>query len=254
MAATRILIVNADDFGLSHGINQGIITAHTKGIVTSASLMTRWPAAREAADLARRHPKLSVGLHLDLCEWVFDGNEWKERYSVVPLLDAHAVANEIRRQLDSFRSLLGRDPSHLDSHQHVHRTEPVRSALRKEGFRLGIPVRGEIPGIHYCGRFYGQSDKGESFPDFLTSDSLVGILRDLPEGITELCCHPSAAQDMDSAYAPERVIELDTLCATQVRDSLHNLDVMLRDFRSDEVRRILQKQGPRALSEVHRDL
>ena len=56
MPATRFLIVNADDFGQSSGINRGIITAHEKGIVTSASLMVRWPAAVEAADAERDQP------------------------------------------------------------------------------------------------------------------------------------------------------------------------------------------------------
>jgi hypothetical protein len=61
------LIVNADDFGLSGGVNAGIMAAHEHGIVTSASLMVRWPAARYAAG----HPRMSLGLHLDLGEWAF---------------------------------------------------------------------------------------------------------------------------------------------------------------------------------------
>jgi len=61
----RRLIVNADDFGLRAGVNRGIIEAHKNGIVTSASLMVNRPYAAEAADYARGHPKLSVGLHFD---------------------------------------------------------------------------------------------------------------------------------------------------------------------------------------------
>ncbi|PYS69828.1 MAG: hypothetical protein DMF73_14065 [Acidobacteria bacterium] len=60
MIAQRYLIVNADDFGQSPGINRGVIEAHENGIVTSASLMVRWPAAAEAAQYARGHPDLSV--------------------------------------------------------------------------------------------------------------------------------------------------------------------------------------------------
>ncbi|MGA2658858.1 MAG: ChbG/HpnK family deacetylase, partial [Verrucomicrobiota bacterium] len=55
----RGLIVNADDFGLDPGVNRGIIKSHEYGIVTSASLMVRWPAAAEAAAYAREHPELS---------------------------------------------------------------------------------------------------------------------------------------------------------------------------------------------------
>jgi chitin disaccharide deacetylase len=67
----RYLIVNADDFGLSEGVNRGIIEAAEKGIVTSASLMVRQPAAAAAAAYARKLDRISVGLHLDLGEWVY---------------------------------------------------------------------------------------------------------------------------------------------------------------------------------------
>jgi predicted glycoside hydrolase/deacetylase ChbG (UPF0249 family) len=62
----RILIVNADDFGLSGGVNRGVARAHDEGIVTSTSAMVRRDAIDEAAQLARERPKLSVGLHVDL--------------------------------------------------------------------------------------------------------------------------------------------------------------------------------------------
>ena len=65
----RFLIVNADDFGQSAGVNRGVAMAHEQGIVTSASLMVRWPAATGAAAFGRAHPGLSVGLHVDLGEW-----------------------------------------------------------------------------------------------------------------------------------------------------------------------------------------
>ena len=61
----RLLVVNGDDFGLAHGVNEGIIAAHTHGILTSASLMVGTPAASQAAELARAHPELSIGLHFD---------------------------------------------------------------------------------------------------------------------------------------------------------------------------------------------
>src|SRR5439155_19097165 len=111
----RYLIVNADDFGLSHGVNQGIIEAHENGIVTSASLMVRWPAAAEAADYARRRPGFSLGLHLDLGEWAYRDGSWEPVYEVVPLDDVACVTEEVSRQLAAFRRLAGTDPSHLDS-------------------------------------------------------------------------------------------------------------------------------------------
>src|SRR5881398_1755567 len=108
---TRYLIVNADDFGQSRGINRGIAEAHERGIVTSASLMVRWPAAAEAAAYARGHPRLRVGLHLDLGEWVLRKGEWVARYEVVPASDSEQVAGEVARQTEKFRELMGRDPT-----------------------------------------------------------------------------------------------------------------------------------------------
>src|SRR5262245_60598211 len=100
--ASRSLIINADDFGRSSGVNLGIITAYEWGIVTSASLMVRWPAATEAARYAQAHPALSLGLHVDLAEWVYRNDEWCVQYRVVDTADAKAVAHEIDRQLATF--------------------------------------------------------------------------------------------------------------------------------------------------------
>ncbi len=79
----RALIVNADDFGQSFGVNRGIMEAHERGIVTSASLMVRWPAAREAAAYARKYPRLSLGLHFDCGEFGCRNGNWTKLYDVV---------------------------------------------------------------------------------------------------------------------------------------------------------------------------
>src|SRR5881397_3301442 len=109
MLAARCLIVNADDFGQSPGINRGIIKAHADGIVTSASLMVRWPASAEAAAYARQHPRMSVGLHLDFGEWVYRNEEWIPLYTVCSTNDADAAAREVANQLDAFHCLVGAD-------------------------------------------------------------------------------------------------------------------------------------------------
>src|SRR5437016_4633169 len=131
MTGARFLIVNADDFGQSHGINEGIIQAHEQGIVTSASLMVRWPAAAAAAAYQRSRPKLSLGLHLDLGEWAYGDGNWQPLYQVVDQEDADAVRAEILSQLDAFRSIVGRNPSHIDSHQHVHLRGPAGDVSRE---------------------------------------------------------------------------------------------------------------------------
>lgn len=230
LMSARVLVVNADDFGQSPGVNVGVIRAHEHGIVTSATLMVRWPAAREAAGYARRHPTLSLGLHLDLGEWEYRDDDWHVRYMVIPTDDAEAVAGEVERQLDRFHSLVGRVPTHLDSHQHVHRASPVREALVVAGERLGVPVRDATPLITYNGKFHGQSGRGHPVPEAISVTSLVTIIRELPPGITELGCHPGEG-DLDSTYARERSMEVQTLCDPRVREALKEADVQLRSFK-----------------------
>src|ERR1041385_5459776 len=64
--SSRRLIVNADDFGRSHSINEAVIRAHREGILTSASLMVNEPSCAEAVEFAKQNPNLGVGLHLTL--------------------------------------------------------------------------------------------------------------------------------------------------------------------------------------------
>jgi predicted glycoside hydrolase/deacetylase ChbG (UPF0249 family) len=215
----RRLVVNADDFGCSDGVNRGVARGHAEGIVTSASLMVRRPWADDAVVMARAHPRLSVGLHLDLGEWVHRGGEWRLERAVVDTEDAGAVAAEIAAQLRAFRELTGRDPTHLDSHQHVHRSEPVLGAARSAARELGIPLRDD-GAARYCGDFYGQGRHGAPLPEAITAEALVRIVRALPEGLTELCCHPAAAPETGSDYAEERVLELAALCDPRVRVAL----------------------------------
>ena len=188
-AMERLLIVNADDYGLSGDVNVGILKAHRQGIVTSASLMVRWPSARAAVERAE---DLDLGLHIDLAEWTYRNGEWVLLYQRVPFDELHALDHEIRTQLELFQSLTGRNPSHLDSHQHVHLQEPVRSLIAQLADELSIPVGGVSPGIRYCGSFYGQLGKGEPCPDAISLAGLIDLLRNLPSGVTELACHPGS--------------------------------------------------------------
>src|SRR4051812_35999396 len=116
---TTSVIINADDFGQTPAVNRGVLKAHACGVVTSASLMVRWPAAAEAAEEAAHFPRLSLGLHVDLGEWTRRGESWAPVYEVVSIADWQAVAAEVAQQLASFCRLTGRTPTHLDSHQHV---------------------------------------------------------------------------------------------------------------------------------------
>lgn len=232
LGSTRYLIVNADDFGQSQCVNRGIVEAHRRGIVTSASLMVRWPAATEATAYAREHPSLSLGLHVDLGEKVFHAGEWEPVYTVVPLQDPTAIGDEISRQLDAFRRLMGHDPSHLDSHQHVHRREPVRTILSEVARQLDLPLRHCIPHISYCGSFYGQTPEGAPLPNAISVDGLIHILETLPPGCTELACHPADGCDLTTMYRHERLEELRALCEPRVRATIKTMRIKLRSFTS----------------------
>ena len=224
------LIVNADDFGMSAGVNHGIVRAHEHGIVTSASLMVLQPAAAAAAEYAAARPALSLGLHLDVGEWAYQGGQWVAVYEVVPPDDAAAVADEVARQLDSFRRLTGRDPTHLDSHQHAHRTGPLHAAASDAAARLRVPLRHFDPRVRYCGDFYGQAARAEPLPDAIGVPSLVRIIRSLPPGTTELACHPGDDPALASPYAADRIIEVRSLCHADVRAALVETGVELISF------------------------
>ena len=231
----RQLIVNADDFGRSAAINAGIVHAHQHGIVTSASLMVRYEHAAEAAAYAnagnagKAARPLSLGLHLDLAEWEYVDDEWRPRYLVVDTDDEAAVEGEVTAQIDAFIALAGRPPTHLDSHQHVHRSEPVRSVVAAAADRLAVPVRDMTARIRYRGDFYGQDARGYPVPDAITAAALLELLDRLPEGTTELGCHPGLGP-VDDVYGAEREIETSSLCEPAVRAAVDRLGIRLRSF------------------------
>ncbi len=233
----RYLIVNADDFGQSPGVNRGIIEAHARGIVTSASLMVRWPAAAEAAAYAREHPSLSLGLHFDFAEWACRKGKWLKLYEVVREDDIEAVAEEASRQLAAFRRLVANDPTHLDSHQHAHRDKSLRPIFLEIARRLGVPLRSFSPEVRYCGDFYGQTSNGRPLPSFISSGALIKILAKLRPGFTELGCHPGQANDLDSMYLRERAKEVKALCDSRVRAAIGDLGIKLCSFHELVARR-----------------
>ena len=197
----RYLIVNADDFGACSGVNRGIVEAHRHGIVTSASLMVESGGAEEAAGLAAGCPGLGVGLHA----------------VVDPAMDPFGCRAAVEAQIRRFEELLGRPPTHLDSHHDVHGRPELLPAFRRLSRRHGIPLRG-YSHVRWCRRFYGQW-AGRSHPEQISVASLILILeQELTEGVTELSCHPGLPDPaLASTYATEREWELETLCDVRVR-------------------------------------
>ena len=222
----KTLVVNADDFGMSESVNRGILLAHAHGIVTRTSLMVRGGAAAAAVAAARQYPRLGIGLHIDLGEWRRRDGEWYLADPVVDTDDRFAVAGEVTRQLRVFRDLTGRDPAHVDSHQHVHRSEPVRSVALDLALALDVDLRDCGP-ARYCGAFYGQGRDGEPLPAAITAAALAGIVRELPDGLTELCCHPAEEPEAGSDYCDERPAELAALCDPSVRAAIEEAGVQL---------------------------
>jgi hopanoid biosynthesis associated protein HpnK len=156
----RRLIVNADDFGLTSGVNRGIIQAHQSGIVTSATLMACGAKFQEAADLASRTPQLSVGCHVLLV----DASPVLELMQVSTLASARSGTPKFRDSLTGFAGVAvagrldegeieaeitaqirklqsaGIRVSHLDSHKHTHLFPAVFRPMLRAAKKCGIPA------------------------------------------------------------------------------------------------------------------
>jgi predicted glycoside hydrolase/deacetylase ChbG (UPF0249 family) len=212
----RRLIVNADDFGLTAGVTEGIVEAHVRGIVTSTSLMVDTAAAERAVELAHQHPGLSIGLH-----FVDD----------TPALDdpAHA-AREFARQLGRFRELMGREPTHVDSHHHVHVRRMSTFAPLAEP--LGVPLRGDGR-VRYLGGYFAHPEPGVIDHERIREPFLVRLLGKIPDeaGFTELGCHPGrVTEELSSSYAAPREIELSTLTQPELPAKIEALGLTLASF------------------------
>ena len=229
MATNRSLIVNADDLGLSPEINRGIFYAHEHGIVTSASLMVHRGAAAEAVEQSRAYPRLGLGLHVDLGEWSRDNGEWRQVSEVVPTDDLIAVEAEIQHQIALFRDMVGRNPTHLDSHQNVHRERPLRKVFMKVARQLTLPLRNLNPHVTFCGGFYGRG-KNEAFLEGISTENLCRIIRELPPGVTELGCHPGFNPPVDVNYSAERTDEVRVLCDPAIKTELERASVTLTSY------------------------
>jgi chitin disaccharide deacetylase len=210
------LIVNADDFGLTVGVSQGIVDAHVGGIVTSTSLMVDTPAVEHAVGLAGAHPGLSIGLH-----FVDDS----------PALDEPGrAADEFARQLSRFRELMGREPTHVDSHHHVHFRRMSTFAPLVEP--LGVPLRGDGR-VRYLGAFFAHPQRGVVDYDRIRRPFLLRLLGEISsdEGLVELGCHPGrVTEELHSSYTGEREIELGTLTEPDLAAAIEALGLTLASY------------------------
>jgi hopanoid biosynthesis associated protein HpnK len=151
----RRLIVNADDFGRSHSINQAVVRAHRDGILTTTSLMVNEPGFGEAVSLARENPKLGVGLHLTLLmghaalppEEIPGLANARGEFSNQPVGAGmtyffkrslrEQLRAEIRAQFDKFHAT-GLPLDHVNGHLHLHLHPVIFEILMEDADRLGV--------------------------------------------------------------------------------------------------------------------
>jgi predicted glycoside hydrolase/deacetylase ChbG (UPF0249 family) len=253
------LIVTADDFGLTRGVNEAIVWAHTHGIVTSASLLAKGSAFDSAAALTKEHPTLDIGLHLDfgndpvgLAKKCFRGQ----------VRDAY-LEQEIRSQIEKVLSA-GIHITHIDGHKHVHVIPQVTRMICHLAPEYGIkgvravsdratglgPVmwkqfvfaklssamwrlsRRKISAAGFVSpdRFYGITQTG-----FLDCAVLTAIIRDLRPGVHELMCHPGYVDDAlkstPTRLLSQRERELELLTRTDVRVLIEKSSVKLISYK-----------------------
>jgi predicted glycoside hydrolase/deacetylase ChbG (UPF0249 family) len=216
----KYLIVNADDFGASRGINRGMLEAHRLGILTSASLLVNAPSSEEAAALGRTVPDLSVGLHADI----------RKELSASDVVPGPELRAALRGQFARFQELMGRPPTHLDSHHNTHRDPRALPHFLELAQEHGLSLREHSP-VRYFSKFYGQW-KGETHLEQVSEQNLARMLaEEIEDGITELSCHPGYVDpDYPSGYTVEREAELRALCAPRVRRVLLDASIQLINY------------------------
>jgi predicted glycoside hydrolase/deacetylase ChbG (UPF0249 family) len=247
------LIVNADDFGRARGINRGVLRAHRDGIVTATTLMVGAPASEDAGRAAQETPSLDVGVHLTLTY----GRPVSDPASVPSLVerdgsfprrpdaflgtgraDRDEALAEYRAQLARARALLGRGPTHLDSHHWLHDEPALEWAITTLAREAGLPVRPHddaqrdrlraagIPTVDH----YRRDFQHAGHVDIAALERIIG---DLGDGVTELGCHPGepdAELAATSTYASLRSDELATLTDRRAKAALAREGITLTGY------------------------
>jgi len=157
----RQLIVNADDFGLTPGVNRAIVKAHREGVVSSATLMASGAAFNDAVEAARALPKLSVGCHVVLVDGApvsppggldtllaIRSSEPDKFYGSLSAFAARAtlggfdrdqLVEEITAQIRKIQAS-GVEVTHLDSHKHAHVFPEILNAMLRAARICRVPA------------------------------------------------------------------------------------------------------------------
>jgi chitin disaccharide deacetylase len=244
----RRLIVNADDFGLTPGVSEGILAAHRHGIVSSTTVLVTSAIDRELVAQAR-DSGLGIGLHVNLTL----GRPLTRAASLVDgegrfIRDARRAAAgarprevdaEIAAQVERFVEVMRTRPTHLDTHHHVGLLPPVRESVLALARRLGVAVRSQDAMARARARTLGLRTPdhffGESGPDAYWSPArTVAHLQALPDGVSEFMTHPGWFDDAlaYSRYARQREVELVGLGTPAARAAVAAAGITLCHFGS----------------------
>jgi hopanoid biosynthesis associated protein HpnK len=227
--ARRALIVTADDFGLHTRVNDAVERAHRNGVLTSASLMVAGDAATDAVERARRLPTLRVGLHVVLA----DGRATSPRSDIPQLVDDQGrfgnamvrdgvrffflprvrvqLAHEIRAQFEAFAAT-GLPLDHVNTHKHFHLHPTVLSLLLEIGSEYGMRAMRlprEAGGslalrpwtalvlarLNRCGIAHNDHVVGLTQSGQMDEAAFIKVLATLPDGVSEIYCHPAVPGD-----------------------------------------------------------
>jgi chitin disaccharide deacetylase len=247
------LIVNADDFGYAESVSAGILRAHRDGIVTATTLMTNAPHTDDAAKLARATPSLDVGVHLVVtfnrptgdisrCRSLVDedGRFYRPKELMSRAIVPEEALYEYRAQYERARELLGREPTHLDTHHWVHDHPTLEWAIGELALETGAAAR-----IHSDEQRDRLRARGVRTPDHFAREfqyegnigveQMLDLLEQLArrDDIPELMCHPGEMDEaliLRSRYARERPAELATLTDPRVHAAVKDLGITLATF------------------------
>ncbi|MGH8116191.1 MAG: hopanoid biosynthesis-associated protein HpnK, partial [Rhodanobacteraceae bacterium] len=270
-AMTRArLIITADDFGLHESVNEAVEHAYRDGVLRATSLMVAAPAARDAVARARRLPGLAVGLHLVLT----DGRALLPPAQIRDLVDANGMfrnamvsdgfrffflprvrrqlAAEIRAQFEAFRAS-GLPLDHVNAHKHFHLHPTILSLMLSTGAEFGmrairLPAEPGMPlwlrpwialmrrridkaGIARNDHVFGIRHSGA-----MDESALLAVLRNLPEGISEVYLHPATRDALPGSVPGYRhVDELAALLSPRVCAAITGRCVLCRGFSDPQV-------------------
>ncbi|MEC2055832.1 chitin disaccharide deacetylase [Peribacillus psychrosaccharolyticus] len=225
------LLVNADDFGFSRGVNHGIIDCHKYGIVNSTTIMMNAAATQHAIELAKNTPTLKVGIHLVLT-WgkpllsdvpsMVDEDGFFKKQSILIENPTEISLHELEREWSAQIDLLlatGLVPTHLDSHHHVHGIKALYPIVKKLSDYYHLPVRKaaahfediETVSDIFMDDFYGEGVVADYF-DNLNSSKMDGKS-------LEIMTHPAYLDTVlleGTSYTTARLREMDILINTQL--------------------------------------